>query len=124
MRETREYDFNIYCPEADVITLNAYRLHYVGDGMFQTDYSDWQTIRFNANMAEHKGCVEYLLDLMGEGTPMYEDLDWWGADMRLLQMYAPEPIAGWLESLPAYEVEEDADLIENAKEVGKPYGEM
>lgn len=123
MRKIREYDFNIWCPENDVITLSAYKLAYVGDGMYNTNHSDWTTIRFNKNVEAHNECVRWLLNEVDE-PEIYEDMDWWGFTVADIELRAPDPICDWVKSLPSYEVEEDADLIEQAKEVGKPYGEM
>jgi hypothetical protein len=41
-----------------------------------------------------------------------------------LELRAPDTICNWVKALPEYEVEEDADLITQAKEIGKPYGEV
>ena len=123
MRNIREYDYNIYCPENDVITLSAYKLTYAGNGMYGTDHSDWTTIRFNKNIDAHKECVQFLLDYADE-TEVYEDMDVWGFTTEELELSAPDLICNWVKSLPSYEVEEDADLIQQAKEIGKPYGEM
>lgn len=123
MRKIRDYDFNVYCPEDDVITLNAYRLKYVGDEMYYTDHSDWVTIRFNKNMDEHKECVRWLLAQIDE-PDVREDMDVWAFTVEELELRSPDLICDWVKSLPSYEVEEDADLIEQAKEIGKPYGEM
>lgn len=123
MRNTREYDFNVWCPEDDVITLSAYRLKYVGEGYYNTDTSDWTTIRFNKNVDTHKECVRWLLAYVGEDD-VYEDMDWWGFTREELELRAPDTICNWVKALPEYEVEEDADLITQAKEIGKPYGEM
>ena len=120
MRKTREYDFNVYCPEDDVITLSAYRLIYTGGGMYSGDYSDWVTIRFNKNVDAHKECVRWLLAYVGEDD-VYEDMDWWGFTTEELELRAPDTICNWVKSLPEYEIAEDADLITQAKEVGDPW---
>ena len=123
MRLTREYDYNVYCPEDDVITLSAYRIRYIGGGLYQTDHSDWQTIRFNKNLDTHKECVAWLLDEIDEQN-VYEDMDVWAFTTDDLLLRAPDPICFWVKSLPEYEIDEDNDLTEQAKEVGKPYGEV
>jgi len=123
MRKIREYDFNIYCPENDVITLSAYKLVYSGEGMYEADFSDWTTIRFNKDIDAHKECVSWLLREIDE-PEIYEDLDAWDFTTNDLELRAPDLICNWVKSLPEYEVEEDADLISQAKEVGKPYGEV
>lgn len=123
MRKIRDYDFNVYCPENDVITLSAYKLTYAGDGMYGTDHSDWVTIRFNKNVDAHKECVQWLLAEVDE-REVYEDMDVWGLTLSDLELRAPEQICAWVKNLPSYEVEEDADLIQQAKEIGKPYGEV
>jgi hypothetical protein len=120
MRNTREYDFNVYCPENDVITLSAYKLKYVGEGLYTTDHSDWTTIRFNKNLDAHKECVEWLLSEVDE-SEIYEDLDAWDFTTEELELRAPDPICNWVKSLPYYEVEEDSDLITRAKEIGEPW---
>ena len=120
MRNIRDYDFNIYCPENDVITLSAYKLKYVGNGFYNTDNSDWQTIRFNKNVDSHKECVKFLLTYANE-PEVYEDMDWWGFTTEELELRSPDAICNWVKALPYYEVEEDADLITQAKEIGEPW---
>lgn len=123
MRKIREYDFNIYAPEDDVLTLSAYKLYYVGDGMYGTNHTDWTTIRFNKFRPEHDECIKFLLAYADE-PEIYEDLDVWGFTTKELELRSPDLIHDWVKALPAYEVEEDADMIEQAKEIGKPYGEV
>lgn len=113
-----KYDYNIYGPSADVLTISAYPQRFdFEQGYVVTDYSEKNSYTLTLNYPEDYEDIAYLFDrddleeLRAEwsvdGINGFTDFDEWPTLEFLTQGKTPAKISEWLRSLPDYDVEEE-----------------
>jgi uncharacterized protein YwgA len=97
--KTRDYDFNVYAPTEDRLSLAAYEVVETSAG-FVVDYSSWLKIEFDTDGGAYGEEIAFLLKAADE-TELFEDLDAWVSREQLDN--APPVIQAWINALPGYE---------------------
>lgn len=100
------YDFNLWAPEDDVLTLSAYEFEYDNEGYLSTNTDKWITLTLAVN-PENMATIKWLLELFlgqdGLDNGVYQDLDAWdGNAENFTHESAPEIIREWATHLPEY----------------------
>lgn len=100
------YDYNLWAPEDDLLTLSAYEFEYDDEGDLATNTSKW--IRLDIPVTpDNEATIKWLLELFF--TPedavygVYQDLDAWDGDARnFTHDDVPEMVREWARHLPEY----------------------
>lgn len=100
------YDYNLYAPEDDLLTLSAYEFEYDDTGYLSTNTDKWITLKLPVT-PENEATIKWLLELFF--TPedaihgVYQDLDAWDGDARnFIHESAPAVVREWAKNLPEY----------------------
>ena len=98
------YDFNLWAPEDNLLTLSAYEFEYNSEGDLSTNHSKWITLELPVN-PENMETIKWLLDLFygDKDYGVYQDMDAWDGDARnFTHESAPAVIREWAKNLPEY----------------------
>ena len=98
------YDFNLWAPEDNLLTLSAYEFEYNSEGDLATNTSKWITLELPVN-PENMETIKWLLDLFygDKDYGVYQDMDAWDGDARnFTHESAPAVIREWAKNLPEY----------------------
>lgn len=112
--KTRNYDINIVGTKPNEVTVIAYGLKMRADEYIEYDPSNMHSIVFNADDPTYKEMISFLVDseeweTWGDGV---EGIDLWESDSYLVSLTNFEhydKLVAWLDSLPEYEIETEAD---------------
>lgn len=100
------YDFNLWAPEDDMLTLSAYEFEYDNEGYLSTNHSKWITLEIPVT-PENADTIKWLLHMFlgqdGVDSGVYQDLDAWDGDAgNFTHESAPAVIREWAKNLPEY----------------------
>ena len=100
------YDFNLWAPEDNMLTLSAYEFEYDSTGSLATNHSKWITLEIPVT-PENKETIDWLLHLFlgkdGVDDGVYQDLDAWDGDAgNFHHESAPAVIREWAKTLTVY----------------------
>lgn len=103
---TNYYDFNLWAPEDDMLTLSAYEFEYNSEGDLATNNDKWITLHIPV-VPENAETIHWLLNMFlgAEGVEdgVYQDLDAWdGNAENFHHESAPAVIREWALALPEY----------------------
>jgi hypothetical protein len=117
---TKEYDFNVWGKDKDIIHLTAYRLFIDGSGDLSTN-CDRDFVSLELNRHKDLRAIKYLVSLSGYFndyykdymTEDYTDYDDWVSQKDLTKLRTPSKISKWVKNLPEYDMLDLTKLKEN-----------
>ena len=116
---TKEYDFNVWGKDKNIINLTACRLVIGGSGDLSTN-CDRDFVSLELNRHEDLRAIKYLVSLEANKNfykeymaEDYTDYDTWLWRKDLTKLRTPSKISKWVNSLPEYDMLDLTKLKEN-----------
>lgn len=107
-----DYDFNIYCPDDNSVSLTAYQQYYTldsdGDPILNIDTKNYYTKSFDRQLNKEEWRFLTKTDPEDTTESISEYDDWIGL-LDLVKPETPVAILEFLQSLPEYEPQEPMD---------------